>query len=240
MFPEQKGSAMDQTGYARQPYKGRKCIYTCNDVSLIGMDALEDPAVLNRLFPGQPVRFHLEPDAPFDSSAVQVLSQFNDKIGYLPKESEIKEMAISWLRQGKPLWAEIDSIDLTSPADRIVLNVAFFSEELDEAEEKAAYRHAPEERQQAAPQPIIINNYYTYTAPAPAPNRPISPRSRWLAFILCFLFGVLGVHRFYVGKVGTGLLWLFTGGMFGFGWLVDLIAILIGGFTDKAGLPLKQ
>jgi hypothetical protein len=106
--PERKGIDMDQTGYAAQPFKGRKCIYTCNDVSLVGMNALENPAVLNRLFPGQPVRFLQEPDNPLDSSAVQVISQFNVKIGYLPKESKIKEMVLSWLREGKPLWAEID------------------------------------------------------------------------------------------------------------------------------------
>jgi hypothetical protein len=204
------------------------------------MNELADPAVLNRLFPGQPVRFLHEPGNPLDSSAIQVISQFNDKIGYLPKESKIKEMVTAWIGQGKPLWAEIDSINLTSPADRIVLNVAFFSEEKDEAEKKTEYRYAPEPeaKQQAAPQPIIINNYYT--APASAANWPVSPKSRWLSFILCFLFGVLGIHRFYVGKVGTGLLWLFTGGMFGLGWLIDLIAILIGSFTDKSGLFLKH
>jgi hypothetical protein len=115
-----------------------------------------------------------------------------------------------------------------------VLNVAFFSDETGESEYKTAYQYAPEQKQAPAPQPVIINNYY-YTASAPAPNRPISPRSRWLAFILCFLFGVLGIHRFYVGKVGTGLLWLFTGGMFGIGLAHRSDRILIGGFTDKSG-----
>ena len=63
--------------------------------------------------------------------------------------------------------------------------------------------------------------------------------SRWVAFVLCFFFGILGIHRFYVGKVGTGLLYLFTGGLCGIGWLIDLIMTACGSFTDKAGLPLK-
>jgi TM2 domain-containing membrane protein YozV len=57
--------------------------------------------------------------------------------------------------------------------------------------------------------------------------------------LLCLFIGVLGVHRFYVGKIGTGLLWLFTGGLFGIGWLVDLIFIISGNFTDKQGNVIR-
>jgi hypothetical protein len=64
-------------------------------------------------------------------------------------------------------------------------------------------------------------------------------KSKLVAALLCFFFGILGVHRFYVGKVGTGLIWLFTGGLCGVGALIDFIVILIGGFRDKAKMPLK-
>ena len=67
----------------------------------------------------------------------------------------------------------------------------------------------------------------------------VSEKNKWVAFLLCLFFGVLGIHRFYVGKVWTGLLWLFTLGLFGIGTLVDLILILIGVFKDKDGAPLK-
>jgi len=62
-----------------------------------------------------------------------------------------------------------------------------------------------------------------------------SGKSRVAAALLCFFLGGLGIHRFYVGKIGTGILYLFTGGLFGIGVLVDFIVILVGGFKDKNG-----
>jgi len=47
-----------------------------------------------------------------------------------------------------------------------------------------------------------------------------------------------GLHRFYVGKIGTGILWLFTGGLLGIGQFIDIIVIIVGRFTDKNGLPV--
>ena len=61
----------------------------------------------------------------------------------------------------------------------------------------------------------------------------------WVLAIICFFVGVFGIHRFLVGKVGTGLIWLFTVGCFGIGVLVDFIMILISKFTDKSGKTIK-
>ena len=67
----------------------------------------------------------------------------------------------------------------------------------------------------------------------------VSPKSKVTAALLCFFLGSLGVHRFYVGKVGTGILWLLTVGFGGVGTLIDFIMILCGSFKDKDGLPVK-
>ena len=68
---------------------------------------------------------------------------------------------------------------------------------------------------------------------------PVSHRSRILAIILrCVGFvSIAGLHRFYAGKIGTGILWLLTGGCFLIGTIVDLIVLIDGGFTDSEGYP---
>lgn len=63
----------------------------------------------------------------------------------------------------------------------------------------------------------------------------------WLTtLLLCIFLGGLGVHRFYAGKIGTGILQLITVGGCGIWTLVDLIMIITGSFTDKDGNPITN
>ena len=63
----------------------------------------------------------------------------------------------------------------------------------------------------------------------------ISEKNGVATVLLCFFLGPLGVHRFYVGKVGTGILHLITAGGVGIWTLIDLITIIVGKFTDGDG-----
>ena len=68
----------------------------------------------------------------------------------------------------------------------------------------------------------------------------VSPKLRLAAGLLCFFFGWLGVHRFYVGKVGTVILMVLTIGGFGVWATIDLIFIIVGAFRDAEGRLLRR
>lgn len=73
-----------------------------------------------------------------------------------------------------------------------------------------------------------------------------SKHSKVVMAIVCWFFGVLGVHRFMVGKIGTGVLMLLLtitiiGSIISFIWsIIDFILILMGKFKDKDGNPITS
>lgn len=75
---------------------------------------------------------------------------------------------------------------------------------------------------------IVINNTNTNVNRNINHNsgRPGRPKNKWVAFLLCLFLGPLGVHKFYEGKIGMGILYLFTLGLCGIGWVIDLISLL--------------
>jgi TM2 domain-containing membrane protein YozV len=73
------------------------------------------------------------------------------------------------------------------------------------------------------------------------PMMAIEPQKSWLATVLlCQFLGTLGVHRFYTGRIVSGIFQLLTFGGFGIWTLVDLIMIVSGDFTDHYNRPLDQ
>ncbi|MCY4600036.1 MAG: TM2 domain-containing protein [Acidobacteria bacterium] len=68
---------------------------------------------------------------------------------------------------------------------------------------------------------------------------PVSEKGFVAAILLCFFLGTFGVHRFYVGKIGTGILMLLTLGGFGVWTLIDFILIVTSSFRDGNGLLIK-
>lgn len=95
----------------------------------------------------------------------------------------------------------------------------------------------------------VINNYYSAPTQTGATANTYNPQQRFVpvqssknkttALILCILLGYFGIHQFYAGKVGMGILYLFTMGLFGIGWIIDIIMIATGSFKDNLGLPIK-
>ena len=67
-----------------------------------------------------------------------------------------------------------------------------------------------------------------------------SNKSKSKALVLAVLLGWLGAHQFYVGRIGTGIVYACTLGLFGIGLIRDIWRILLGTFTDNVGAPLRQ
>ena len=78
----------------------------------------------------------------------------------------------------------------------------------------------------------IVANYTTIT----------SDKNKKTALLLCLLgfVGIGGIHDFYLGKIGNGIIKIITINWFMFGTILDLIRISTGGYKDNAGAPLRQ
>ena len=79
----------------------------------------------------------------------------------------------------------------------------------------------------AAPQQIVINNS-NQNSNTNVNAAPIGARlkSKWVSILLCVFLGYVGAHKFYEGKIGTGLLYVFTLGFVGIGCFIDFFALL--------------
>ena len=76
---------------------------------------------------------------------------------------------------------------------------------------------------------VVINNTNSNVANANAnvaSGAMPKAKNKWVAFLLCFFLGFIGAHKFYEGKILLGIVYIFTGGIFGIGILVDLIRLL--------------
>lgn len=62
-------------------------------------------------------------------------------------------------------------------------------------------------------------------------------KSTALAYVLWFFLGLLGIHRFYTRNYVTGVIWLFTGGLFGIGWFVDLF--ITANLVERANIKWR-
>lgn len=80
---------------------------------------------------------------------------------------------------------------------------------------------------QEQPQIIINNSNNNTNANTNINGFPYGRmKNKWAAFFLCLFLGFFGAHKFYEGKVGVGILYLFTLGIFGIGWVIDIFILL--------------
>lgn len=89
-------------------------------------------------------------------------------------------------------------------------------------------REAPQQQ----PQQIVINNTNSNvntnnnTAAVNGAMVGMNPKNKWVALILAIVLGFVGAHKFYEGKFMMGVLYIFTGGLFFIGVILDILALL--------------
>ena len=108
-----------------------------------------------------------------------------------------------------------------------------------EPQQQQAQWQAPQSHQWQAPQYFAPPQYAPY--PGQIPVMAMEPQKSWLATVLlCQFLGTLGVHRFYTGRIISGIFQLLTFGGFGIWVFIDLIMIVSGDFKDQYNRPLDQ
>lgn len=78
------------------------------------------------------------------------------------------------------------------------------------------------EQQSSTPQIVLNNSNYNSTAGMVG----VKICDKWTSLVLCLFLGFFGAHKFYEGKTGIGILYLFTFGICGIGWFIDILSIL--------------
>jgi cytoskeletal protein RodZ len=88
---------------------------------------------------------------------------------------------------------------------------------------------------------VIANKVSKAQKKAEKNNSAGGGKSQIVALILCIFLGQIGIHRFYLGYTGLGILYLLTFGLFGIGWLIDLILLIIpNGLTPKGKTSYRE
>ena len=144
-------------------------------------------------------------------------------------------------------------VQLASPFDPVASR-RFWGQGIQQDAQSNKDLHRQEKPKPARPIPVVeihrappkqdaVNSPQFVKAKVNTPDLPAgvesaSPYGRLFALVLSllfFVFGIGGLHRFYVGRIGSGFLWLITGGLLGIGQLVDVVMIAVGQFRDADG-----
>jgi len=97
---------------------------------------------------------------------------------------------------------------------------------------RSSIRHTPNRGRRSKPSITITANADTLNNVYSTVQNSMGSKKKTITLILAIFLGFFGVHRFYVGKTGTGILYLFSFGLLGIGWIYDIIMLFTGNFKD--------
>ena len=208
-------------------------------VTSINDDGTSRQDIISRFLDnGASLKFVREPENKYDRNAIAVYTDLDGdrqyQIGYLSQD--LAQRFAPLIDAGK-IVLSCDDVTKTGEEDQtigvnLVLQV-YTPDEIKSWTARLAQTPAntpqPEKPQRPLKSERARSTYVTST----------SDKSKTVALLLCIFLGIFGAHHFYVGRIGKGILYFFTAGLFGIGWLIDIFKILSGSFRDNVGNPLR-
>lgn len=199
-------------------------------VSVTNPDGSSRQDIIDRFVqPDDYLELEREPQNPYDNNALAAFADIGGgkkvKVGYISRELAA---------QISPLWdsgylVTCSVLNKTGEEDQTIgVNCELFittHEEIKQTSQRLAAESSMINREKQ-----LKNNYVINT----------SDKSKKTALLLCIFGGYFGLHQFYVGRIGRGLIYICTVGLFAIGWFGDIISIAMGNFKDGAGVPLKK
>ncbi|MBR4446091.1 MAG: TM2 domain-containing protein [Solobacterium sp.] len=156
---------------------------------------------------------------------------------YLEKENEWKKILYMWLGASAAtffFYTLFQNVPIISTIMQALGGVVLFFGGIGvliiKPKKDAPARAAGSQSYERRPADHVTAHIYYRSAPT---------KSRFTAFILCLFLGVFGAHYFYVNRMKMGIVYLLTVGLFGFGWMYDILMIALGKFCDDQGRYLR-
>lgn len=170
-----------------------------------------------------------EPDNPYDSNAIKVVVG-GVQVGHIAKKDQSK--VFPYINRGDVKWTAY----ISGGPHKVLEDNGDGNVRVQVEDHDFSVKIAAELMVKSDPEAESIRQ--SKVAESIRPETKVSVKKFVVTLLLAIFLGGLGIHRFYVGKTGTGVLWLLTGGVFGIGWFVDVVWILTNCFADWSGAPI--
>lgn len=152
----------------------------------------------------------------------------NNPVKQTPKKVKAKSDVVAVAQNTDNVTVQSVKSTENTAMEASTVNTTVVSNNILAKNEVATVKNATQTFTQAVKSSTVVSKKAKLTPVSSLSNKALSQEIDWVAFILCFFLGGLGIHRFYLGYPLIGVLQILTLGGFGIWILIDLIRIITG------------